>query len=291
MAYWWVTHGKTWREELDGGYLWAPVLDNAGHSRYYHRNLASIADGDLVFSYANGALRAIGVATSKGAPAQKPIELGGDWSEAGLMVRVNYLELPGGYPIRSMRGVVDDLARIPRGPLDVHGRAKQGYAFALPPRLGRAIVKSLGPVLAAGRLKRFIVRSAPSSTLRSRLRAYLRPTSSVRTSILEAWHGKCPVTGLDDPRLLKVARIKPWLDGNTRERLESANYLPLAPHYARAFHVGLLTVNSLGVIVFSSKLSSGARRMFALADGAKVIRAGEDVSSLFAYHMQHVFLG
>jgi hypothetical protein len=290
MAYWWITHGKTWREELNGGYLWAPLHDQGGSSRYYHRNVDAINAGDVIFSYANGRLRAVGVATSDGFVAKKPSELGGYWPDAGSMARVHFSEFSKGVSLEAMGSLAADLSTLLRGPLDTNRRAKQGYAFSISPRHGRRLIALLRSLFPSICLERIIIRSAPSAAIRAQLRASLTIAGEYGASALARWDGRCPLTGLDDRRLLSFVQMRPWMDCNTLQRIDPVNCMPMAPHYARLFSRGLISVRGDGSIDFSSQLSSSSTQALSLSTKVRMHVTDELVLRLLRYHRENVFV-
>lgn len=100
-----------------------------------------------------------------------------------------------------------------------------------------------------------------------------------RNGLLDYWEGRCAVTGLAVPELLRASHIKPWADCETdSERLDVFNGLLLAPHLDAAFDRGFITVADDGGIVVSAALQEtdseilgvGSRRFVrVLADGHK----------------------
>jgi putative restriction endonuclease len=73
-----------------------------------------------------------------------------------------------------------------------------------------------------------------------------------RAGLLEYWEGRCAITGLAVPALLKASHIKPWADcASDAERLDVFNGLLLAPHLDAAFDCGLITVADDGAVVVS----------------------------------------
>jgi hypothetical protein len=128
---WWVNQGTHYREERDGGYVWAPLADRNGRPMRHWESLREASPGELVLSYANGRLRGVGTIESDAVEAPRPAELGDDWEEEGLMVKVRYSELPESISL-------DDIPvawRLEQGaPFDKRGVVQQkGYFFALGP--------------------------------------------------------------------------------------------------------------------------------------------------------------
>ena len=81
-----------------------------------------------------------------------------------------------------------------------------------------------------------------------------------RRGLVEYWDGRCAITGLDVPDLLRASHIKPWADCNTdAERLDVFNGLLLAPHLDAVFDSGFITVAEDGTVLISDALPSSAR--------------------------------
>ena len=92
-----------------------------------------------------------------------------------------------------------------------------------------------------------------------------------RRGLFEYWDGRCAITGLDVPELLRASHIKPWADcGTDAERLDVFNGLLLAPHLDAAFDAGFITVAEDGTVIVSDALPSGARSALGLDRPLKV---------------------
>ena len=92
-----------------------------------------------------------------------------------------------------------------------------------------------------------------------------------RRGLLEYWDGRCAITGLDVPELLRASHIKPWADCDSdAERLDVFNGLLLAPHLDAVFDAGFITVGKGGVVLVSDALPVGARSPFGLDEGLEV---------------------
>ena len=76
-----------------------------------------------------------------------------------------------------------------------------------------------------------------------------------RRGLLEYWDGRCAVTGLRVPELLRASHIKPWSDCDTdAERLDIFNGLLLAAHLDAAFDAGFITIAENGTVLPSNLL-------------------------------------
>ena len=64
MSYWWVNHKQTYSSEVEGGYIWSPKENSNGARNQTYINLTLTTPGDVVFSYAAGKIKAIGIVES-----------------------------------------------------------------------------------------------------------------------------------------------------------------------------------------------------------------------------------
>lgn len=77
-----------------------------------------------------------------------------------------------------------------------------------------------------------------------------------REALLDYWNGRCSISGIDDPRLLRASHTKPWADCETdAERLNVHNGLLLAAHLDAAFDAGLISFASDGTLMVATTLS------------------------------------
>lgn len=81
-----------------------------------------------------------------------------------------------------------------------------------------------------------------------------------RDRLMDYWQGRCPLTGISDPALLRASHIIPWVDcENDAERLDVHNGLLLSALWDAAFDRALVTFDDQGRPEFSPSLSEQAR--------------------------------
>jgi hypothetical protein len=81
-----------------------------------------------------------------------------------------------------------------------------------------------------------------------------------RDRLMDYWQGRCPLTGISDPALLRASHIIPWADCESdAERLDVHNGLLLSALWDAAFDRALATFDDAGNPEFSSALSDRAR--------------------------------
>ncbi|MBP7949708.1 MAG: HNH endonuclease [Verrucomicrobiales bacterium] len=82
-----------------------------------------------------------------------------------------------------------------------------------------------------------------------------------RASLMDYWQGRCPLTGITDPALLRASHIVPWSEcADDAQRLDVHNGLMLSALWDAAFDRALVTFNDDGTPLFSAKLSEAAQQ-------------------------------
>ncbi len=92
-----------------------------------------------------------------------------------------------------------------------------------------------------------------------------------RKALLKKWGGRCPITSIDVPELLRASHIKPWAECESdEERLDPENGLLLAVQWDAAFDQGFLSFDDSGAVIWSSDLPASARISMGLRSDAVV---------------------
>ncbi|WP_231890420.1 HNH endonuclease [Delftia sp. GW456-R20] len=267
MAYWWVNHKQTFNSEIEGGYIWSPQRKaNGGYNQTYE-NLRLVKKGDTVISYADGQVKAIGVATSGYRDEGKPEDFGkaGDaWHADGWLVPVAWelLESPV-RPKHHMGMLAGDLPEK-YSPIRASGDGNQGvYLASVSQALGEKILDLAGKAndaalelhdeqlveLEEDQVQQELSASPTlSSTEIEQLVKARRGQGIYRTNLMQI-EKRCRLTGVSDPRLLVASHIKPWKESTNDERLDGHNGLLLSPHVDRLFDRHLISFTDEGQII------------------------------------------
>ena len=72
MQYWWVSQNKTFKHEVLGGFMWSPKVRADGGRNMHYEFMTQVEPGDIVFSFANRKIKAVGVALTSSYSATKP---------------------------------------------------------------------------------------------------------------------------------------------------------------------------------------------------------------------------
>jgi putative restriction endonuclease len=145
----------------------------------------------------------------------------------------------------------------------------------------------LGKTLPDALLNRFIdtTKSLPRTTEAERLVVQRVGQDVFRAGLLEYWEGRCAITGLAVPELLRASHIKPWADCESdAERLDVYNGLLLAAHLDALFDGYLMTFNSQGVAVLSPRIDATARAQLGLLPNLNLRSFTIDHEHFLSFH-------
>ena len=90
MNYFFVFQNKTFHEEHQGGYLWAPQYGNSGRTASHWSKMKEVKRGDVIIHSYKKQIIAISVAKKDVYVAKKPVELSNDWQTDGWRVDTQY---------------------------------------------------------------------------------------------------------------------------------------------------------------------------------------------------------
>lgn len=157
-------------------------------------------------------------------------------------------------------GIVQELG-LPAADISGPGRAR--FAFDTLGGLYAVLrrVYELGVSLPDAPLQEFEIRIAdlPRTTEAERLLVQRIGQDIFRARLMDYWQGRCPLTGISDPALLRASHIIPWADcGSDAERLNVHNGLLLSALWDAAFDRALVSFDDEGRPQFSPELSEHA---------------------------------
>lgn len=112
-----------------------------------------------------------------------------------------------------------------------------------------------------------------------------------REMLMDYWEGKCAVTSLAVPELLRASHAKPWKDSTDAERLDVHNGFMLAVHLDALFDQGFMTFRDDGESEFSPKLSEDTRFLLLGNEPLRLARVAEGHRRYMRHHREHVFVG
>jgi putative restriction endonuclease len=113
-----------------------------------------------------------------------------------------------------------------------------------------------------------------------------------REAQLALWGGRCAVTGLAVPELLRASHAKPWAKSTDVERVDPYNGLLLAVHLDALFDQGWLAFTDDGQALISDALPPDARALLRIDESGLALREVHPPNRPFlTWHRSHVFRG
>ena len=153
-------------------------------------------------------------------------------------------------------------------------------------------VYELGVSLPDAPLREFEARVAdlPRTTEAERFVVQRIGQDIFRARLMDYWHGRCPLSGISEPALLRASHIIPWSECESdAERLDVHNGLLLSALWDAAFDAGLVTFDDDGKVLTSPRLESAAHEALAVKVSPRLVLRDEH-RSYMAYHRNHVWI-
>lgn len=176
---------------------------------------------------------------------------------------------PGASSVRSVTGVPE-----------LHRLLRRGFQLSatLPDELLHTFEKAVEGLPRATEAERLVVERVGQDVFRQ--------------GLLDYWQGRCALTGLEVPELLRASHIKPWADcENDAERLDVHNGLLLAAHVDAAFDQGFITFGEGGELVISTQLPPSALGRLGLDGPFEPLDLSPEHETFLPRHRQRVFRG
>ncbi|WP_370322254.1 HNH endonuclease [Oricola sp.] len=150
------------------------------------------------------------------------------------------------------------------GRIDLEGPGFARFGYHTTAELHRAVSRAydLAVALPDDPLRRFEseTRILPRTTEAERLVIQRVGQDLFRDALMRFWDGRCPLTGIQEPELLRASHMKPWAEcASDAERLDVYNGLLLSALWDAAFDRYLVTFTEDGRPEFSTRLSPATR--------------------------------
>lgn len=320
MRYWWVNQNQTYKQEVTGGYLWSPKLKANGARNPYYDFMREVAPGDVVFSFAETRILAIGRAASHAYESPKPAEFGKTgtyWDVIGWRVDVSFTRLL--QPLRPSDHMQTLLPVLPKkySPLQTTGGGLQNvYLTFLSEEFAATLIDLLGTEgsLLAGRfsLREEAQIASPGLGLLEWEQHELDQVQSDQTipetekaAVVMARRGQglfkqrvmqiesaCRITGVNRIEHLRASHCKPWRDASNTERLDGYNGLLLTPNADHLFDRGFISFDDSGDVLVSPVAHSESLVRLGLSTSRtmNVGRFTPEQKKYLAFHRENVLL-
>ena len=298
MRYWWVNQNQTFKFEVQGGFLWSPKVRADGGRNYFYDTMAEVSPGDVVFSYSDTHIKAIGIVQKPAITSPKPnFETAGEyWSNTGWYVEVEYKRIENPFrPKDFLESIAPHLGKK-YAPLQMNGNGLQGiYLTEISSDFGELLVKLSNADLAS--LEQDL---APLPDLESEYEINLeieakrlegdletiqltksRRGQGIFKANVRLVEDHCRITGVDNIKHLRASHIKPWSSSNNEEKLDGFNGLLLSPHVDHLFDRGFISFEDSGGLLVSKELNPQVLKQWS-------IPADQNVGTFHSKQLQYL---
>jgi hypothetical protein len=290
MKFWWVNHGRMFRRELAEGYIWCPALRDGDIRRESWLTMRRVRAGDMVFSYADQKILAVGIATKDSHPAKAREGYSGWWNDEGLEVAVSWTRLSERIAPKQHIDEIRPLLRQKHAPLRANGDGNVSYLHEIDLALARWLIARAGldedAVEVAADQAETRARRIPE-TQKLRLQQARIGQGQYRVEVLKV-ETSCRLTGVSDPSFLIASHIKPWRSSDDDERLDGHNGLMLSPHVDKLFDKGWISFAQNGDLQVHIG-AKNAMRAWGLPVSKNVGRFSSRQTTYLEWHREHVF--
>ena len=321
MRYWWVNQNQTYRQEIAGGYLWSPKRNANGARNPFYEFMREVTPGDVVFSFVDTRIVALGIVSSYCYESPKPTEFGGvglNWEAIGWRVRVNFVSLQEKIRPKDHIELLKGLLPSRYSPLQESGNGIQSiYLTELPPALATVLIGLIGKEAsmlsdrsAESLLQRPMqVENADLEIWEHHIEANIESDSGIpdteREALIVARRGqglfkqrvmeietRCRITGVMNPIHLRASHCKPWRDSDNQERLNGENGLLLTPTIDHLFDRGFISFEDSGVLIVSPVAHAPSLNRMGVETN-RIVNVGtftEGQKQFLDYHRESVLL-
>lgn len=319
MRFWWVNHKQTFRHEVGKGYIWCPKVKKDGHRNHFYETLREVQQGDLVFSYADAHLQAVGVAKQPCYSCPRPDEFGkvGEaWDTMGWRVDVGFQRFERPLKIAPVASQIAPLLPQQYSPVRADGHGNQGaYLAEISENLARTLLTLSDPLLlrllrptqatAEGLVSDPVVLIEWENQLEARIEDNEAIPETTRKALIYARRGQgqfkdnvarfersCRVTHVCNRTHLVASHIKPWRESNDEERLAGCNGLLLTASIDHLFDRGFISFSDEGEVLVSPVADPDSLTRMGVACDKPIFtgRFNADQRHFLDYHRKDIFL-
>ena len=281
MRYWWVNQNQTFRQEIEGGYLWSPKRNKKGHRNPFYEFMREVAPGDIVLSFCDTRIAALGIVSGYCRESPKPEEFGTagtNWSQIGWRVGVRWQRLSNAIRPKDHIARLRSELSTKYAPLTLDGNGLQSvYLTEISPGLASGLFTLIGAeanrVADVGHQVSRIERDSPAlerdiEEWERRIEVDIDANATIpqteRTALVQARRGQglfrdnvrsiehaCRITRVERMEHLIASHIQPWRDSSNDERLDGENGLLLTPTVDHLFDKGFISFENTGQLIAS----------------------------------------
>ena len=308
--FWWVNQNQTFDEEVGGGFMWSPKQNSNGARNQFYDNMKEVQPGDVIFSFCDTKIKAIGRVTSPAETQPQPEfrKFNEGWSTEGWFVETDFAELDNQIRPKDHIDKIRDLLPSKYSPLQQNGNGIQSvYLANVPTEMATILIQLIGSE-ASNKIDYLVdienVLERPSDDLDNQIveRTDIGAVEQIR--LLRSRRGQgvfkrnvmlhekgCRVTNVTDIRHLRASHIQPWSLSDDKQKLSGSNGLLLSPHIDHLFDKGWISFGDSEEIMVSKNLTSGLPSAWGIDLDHKVGKFTDTQSEFLEFHRTKIFRG
>ena len=149
-SYWWVSQNRTYHEEVNGDFMWSPQTNIDGRRNPNYEFMRQVASGDVVFSFTESQIKAIGIVKQHAVSSPKPTTFGSRgsyWLNDGWLVEVAFYDLgPAAFRPSDHMELIRPTLPNRYAPIRPNGIGNQLYLAPIPREMADVLLSLIGPV-------------------------------------------------------------------------------------------------------------------------------------------------
>lgn len=304
MKFWWVNHNQTHNDEVGRGFLWSPKRNANGARNKSYENMTQVKPGDVVFSFANTKIQAIGKVIAPHESAPMPSEFEGrgfNWNADGWFVQVDFKKLQNPMRPKDHIDYLRDSLADSHSPINPNGNGNQSmYLSEVPHSLVEKLILLLGDdfhntlALAGGgiqeadseanEVEKLIEQRTDIGITQIKQLVNSRRGQGIFKTNIKLFETKCRLTGLEIHQHLIASHIKPWSKSDDFEKLDGNNGLLLSPHVDHLFNYGYISMENNGQLIVSKNLQYRVLSAWKIDPDQNVGNFNKDQQKYLEYH-------
>lgn len=289
--------------------MWSPKTKSNGDRNTFYDNMTQVRPGDVVFSFCDTLIKAVGVVAATAVTAPQPAEfcsVQNPWDQVGWYVQVAFTELEQRLRPKDRIDRIRPTLPTKYSPLQSSGDGIQNvYLASVPSQMADVLLDLLGGQVeeivagpdsrsddeAEGDAAEAAVAGRKDIGEVEKLQLIKARTGQglfrTRVRLIEK---QCRITGISAPRHLRASHIKPWRLSSDVEKLDGNNGLLLAPHVDHLFDAGFISFASDGAIMLSPHLAGDVLKAWGIDPAADVGEFTAEQEEYLEFHRAEVFL-
>ena len=317
MRYWWVNQNQTYKHEVAGGYLWSPKTKKNGARNPFYETMREVAPGDIVFSFKDTRIQAIGIAGSYCWESPKPVEFGAagaNWENVGWKIQVSFTPLRHKIRPKDQIDILRPLLPVKYSPLrHTTGDGNEAvYLTGVNDDLAAMLVYLVGSEATA--LVQHAQLAAPvvvddiedwERRIEQTVRLDTTLAETERLAIVRARIGqglfkdrvrqietRCRITGVENQTHLVASHCKPWRDATNEQRINGENGLLLTPSIDHLFDRGFIGFENNGELIVSPVAHRPSLQQMGI-ETERVVNVGgftEGQKEFLGFHRESILL-